>query len=271
MGRRMLVPLALTAATLVGGLIPEHARAQAPTQPLVELLDLQVESVTVEDGRLVANALATLDVVGRTVTRNVEIPLELGGSPGAEGECDILNLALGPIDLNLLGLVVALDDCEGGPVTVDIVAIEGGGLLGDLLCEVAGLLDGGLDLGNILEGLSADELAVVTGGIEDVLNAILDEVLMTNVLTAHISAASHQGGCEILNLEIPEGLTLNLLGLEVDTSGICLDIHAERGSGNLLGNLLCSLTGLLDNNGNNAGGQQALVRNILRQLDRLGL
>ena len=72
-------------------------------------------------------------------------------------------------------------------------------------------------------------------------------------------------------LEIPEGLQLELLGLLVDTSGICLDVYAERGSGNLLGNLLCSLTNLLNNGGNNAGGQAALVRNITRLLDRLGL
>lgn len=46
-----------------------------------------------------------------------------------------LSLALGPLDLNLLGLRVELDDCDGGPVTVDITAIPGG-LLGDLLCSL---------------------------------------------------------------------------------------------------------------------------------------
>src|SRR5688572_21643953 len=39
------------------------------------------------------------------------------------------------------------------------------------------------------------------------------------------------GECPILNLEIPDGLHLDLLGLKVDTSGICLDIHAEPGPG----------------------------------------
>jgi len=55
--------------------------------------------------------------------------------------------------------------------------------------------------------------------------------------------------CPILHLEIPDGLHLDLLGLKVDTSGICLDIHAESGSGQLLGNLLCGITGLLDTGG----------------------
>ena len=54
--------------------------------------------------------------------------------------CDILNLVLGPLDLDLLGLQVHLDR-----VVLDIVAVSGAGnLLGNLLCAVAGLLDGGL-------------------------------------------------------------------------------------------------------------------------------
>ena len=53
--------------------------------------------------------------------------------------CDILNLVLGPLDLNILGLQVSLQR-----VVLDIVAVAGAGpLLGNLLCAVAGLLDGG--------------------------------------------------------------------------------------------------------------------------------
>ena len=59
----------------------------------------------------------------------------------AGATCSVLSLALGPIDLNLLGLAVALDDCNNGPVTVDITAIQGGGLLGDLLCSLSDLLN----------------------------------------------------------------------------------------------------------------------------------
>ncbi len=58
----------------------------------------------------------------------------------AAASCDILNLVLGPLDLNLLGLEVTLDT-----VVLDIIAKSGpGNLLGNLLCAVAGLLDGGL-------------------------------------------------------------------------------------------------------------------------------
>jgi hypothetical protein len=58
----------------------------------------------------------------------------------ARATCPILHLVLGPLDLDLLGLQVHLDrvvlniDAQSGP----------GNLLGNLLCAVAGLLDGGL-------------------------------------------------------------------------------------------------------------------------------
>lgn len=53
--------------------------------------------------------------------------------------CPILNLVLGPLHLNLLGLVVDLSQ-----VTLTITAVSGpGNLLGNLLCSVAHLLDSG--------------------------------------------------------------------------------------------------------------------------------
>ena len=59
--------------------------------------------------------------------------------------CDILNLVLGPLDLNILGLEVHLNQ-----VVLDIIGTTGAGnLLGNLLCAVAGLLDGGAALGQI--------------------------------------------------------------------------------------------------------------------------
>ena len=72
-------------------------------------------------------------------------------------DCAILNLELGPVDLTLLGLNVRLDDCNDGPVTVDITARRGQ-LLGNLLC---GLLHG---RGGLL-GLDST--------LQDILDAIL--------------------------------------------------------------------------------------------------
>jgi hypothetical protein len=57
----------------------------------------------------------------------------------AAGSCPILDLTLGPLHLNLLGLVVDLNQ-----VHLTITAQPGpGNLLGNLLCSVANLLNGG--------------------------------------------------------------------------------------------------------------------------------
>jgi hypothetical protein len=63
-----------------------------------------------------------------------------GTTARAAASCDVLNLVLGPLDLNLLGLQIDLSR-----IVLNIVAVTGAGnLLGNLLCAVAGLLDGGL-------------------------------------------------------------------------------------------------------------------------------
>jgi len=62
------------------------------------------------------------------------------------GECPILDLSLGPVDLSLLGLNVSLDNCADGPVQVCVSATAKEGLLGNLLC---GLADGPLGGGGL--------------------------------------------------------------------------------------------------------------------------
>jgi len=55
---------------------------------------------------------------------------------------NILHLEVGPLNLDLLGLVVNLDNCHNGPVTVDVNAVSGSGnLLGNLLSGIAHLAD----------------------------------------------------------------------------------------------------------------------------------
>src|SRR4051794_27582284 len=82
----------------------------------------------------------------------------------AAASCPILNLVLGPLDLDVLGLQVHLDR-----VVLDIVAQSGAGnLLGNLLCAVAGLLDGGLPLQGLLTQLSGllNQILGVLGGLQ---------------------------------------------------------------------------------------------------------
>ena len=51
--------------------------------------------------------------------------------------------------------------------------------------------------------------------------------------------------CSILSLDLGP-INLNVLGLVIRTNQIQLRVDAVQGPGNLLGNLLCGITGLLD-------------------------
>jgi hypothetical protein len=88
-----------------------------------------------------------------TASQAVTLPVNV-----VTATCAILHLTLGPLDLNLLGLVVHLDQ-----VVLNIDAQSGpGALLGNLLCAVAGLLDGGGALGQIASLLN-QILAILSG------------------------------------------------------------------------------------------------------------
>ena len=53
-----------------------------------------------------------------------------------------------------------------------------------------------------------------------------------------MQTASDPGKCDVLYLDI-QPITLNLLGLEAETSAITVDINAIPGEENILGNLVC--------------------------------
>ena len=119
-------------------------------------------------GTLTKKSGATKDVAGR-----VRMPVNMAATRAANAtsalpttsstvgtsvvSCDILHLVLGPLDLDLLGLVVHLDK-----VVLDITAVPGAGaLLGNLLCAVVGLLDG-TGIGG-LSGILANLLNAILG------------------------------------------------------------------------------------------------------------
>jgi hypothetical protein len=74
--------------------------------------------------------------------------------------------------------------------------------------------------------------------------------------------------CAILSLDLGP-INVNLLGLVVRTNQIQLRIDAVQGPGNLLGNLLCGITGILNPSGalaNTPLGQLAQILNALLAL-----
>jgi len=141
--RTRSIALACTLAVL-GGLFVSTAEARAQTTPTGTLQNVafQLTRFVVQNGRLAAVGTLTGqlvnaagDVVGN-ISQVVTIPVS---ALQVQGQCEILHLELGPLDLNLLGLMVHLDK-----VVLDITAQSGpGNLLGNLLCAVAHLLDNG--------------------------------------------------------------------------------------------------------------------------------
>jgi hypothetical protein len=89
--------------------------------------------------------------------------------------------------------------------------------------------------------------------------------------TSLVTPAAFRVVCDILFLDIG-AIHLDLLGLTLDLSRIILDLNAVSGTGNLLGNLLCALVGLLDGVGTLAAILQLLERinDILSGLGGLG-
>jgi hypothetical protein len=102
-------------------------------------------------------AVGTLKgTIGRThfTKRNVKLPVapDTGSAAAAQASCQILDLVINPITLNLLGLVIHTDT-----IHLNITAIPGAGnLLGNLLCGIVGILN---PTGTGMGGLSAAQLA----------------------------------------------------------------------------------------------------------------
>ena len=113
---------------------------------------ITITNFAAQGNQLVASGLlnGTLTSATGAVTQIVNQAVTLPVS-SATASCQILNLVLGPVDLDLLGLTVHLNQ-----VVLNITAVPGAGnLLGNLLCAVANLLNG-TNLSGILNTLVTD-------------------------------------------------------------------------------------------------------------------
>jgi hypothetical protein len=253
-------------------------------------------SITNADGTPgVAVVGDVLDASGAVAQPNVQWPIDLAataqanqaaqsndGAVAAMATCDILKLVLGPLHLDLLGLVIDLNQ-----VVLTITGLTGQGeLLGNLLCGIAGIFDAAGLLQQLLGSLT--QLNTLLEQVNGILGSLLGSngVLSGNMLVNNFSSSGEQilangtlagqpisapldlaatraangmaGGavmagvmaapaatCDVLNLVLAP-LHLDVLGLNVDLSQVILNITAQSGAGNLLGNLLCAVTHLLD-------------------------
>jgi hypothetical protein len=110
-----------------------------------------LEATGLLTGTLTSANGTSLGSVSQSVTLPVVTPSSAGSAAAAApaaASCNVLDLVLGPLNLNLLGLVVTLNQ-----VHLNITAVPGE-LLGTLLCDVAGLLNGGGPLSSIVSLLN---------------------------------------------------------------------------------------------------------------------
>ncbi|HEX6035491.1 MAG TPA: hypothetical protein VFY83_13705 [Anaerolineales bacterium] len=152
--KKRLMSIALLVAVMTafafGPIVSVQAQAPTPTLtvPVTGTIPdiggvftgtFDIQRFTVVNGVLTAVGTLTgtlTDALGNVIGTVTNVPITLPvANIGAT--CEILDLELGPLDLELLGLMVHLDR-----INLEITAQQGGGLLGDLLCSVADLLGG---------------------------------------------------------------------------------------------------------------------------------
>lgn len=109
-----------------------------------------------------------------------------------------------------------------------------------------------------LQKFATDQGKLVASGVITGIVTTASGVSTSVVRTVTMPAAVTETSCDILHLDLGP-LDLNVLGLQIDLSRIVLDITAQAGAGNLLGNLLCAVVNLL----NDPTGLSRLLNSIL--------
>jgi len=122
----------------------------------------------------------------------------------------------------------------------------------------------------VSQGGKLYSVGTLTGKAKGGKKVTKENVRMPAALTKPAQAAQLPpipGACQILNLTLGP-INLNLLGLSVRTNQINVRIDAVPGAGNLLGNLLCGITGILDPATTPLGQLTALLNAILALVPR---
>lgn len=136
------------------------------------------------------------------------------------------------------------------------------------------LVTGQIATGGVFNGIlkvtsvavnSATGALTAAGTLSGTLTNTAGQVIgtVTNLAVSNIPLASVTGSCTILTLNLGP-LDLNLLGLMVHLNQVVLNITAQPGPGNLLGNLLCSVANLL--NGGNLTNLLTQLTGLLNQI-----
>jgi hypothetical protein len=235
----VLAVLALTAGTVGAAAAPERSAGQATdATPAMVDVNFVINRFVRQGRRIVAQgnviATATHAQAAPAVVRKAfvaAVAAKRGTFSSTQRICDVLTLNLGPLHLELLGLVVDLSR-----VVLTIKADSNGGLLGSLFCGLAGGAG----------AAGAASLAKLNRTAAKMTKAAKTNGLNRGVAGFQVQAPpgfTQAPGtvCTILDLVLGP-LDLNLLGLLVHLDRLRLTITAVRGGG-ILGDLLCGLAG----------------------------
>jgi len=250
-----IIALAFAASAVSSGTTAKATRGTATTGTTTQVgtvaVKLTVNRFVKRGSRLYAVGTAITkfkptdakaqDYPTKTVRRAFTAPVrKLKRIQSAKRICPVLDLTLGPLDLNLLGLMVHLDT-----VHLTITADSNGGVLGNLLCGLAG--SGRLTPRHIAATWTraAQQSGLATKGVA--MTVPLYQTTSASGTTTLSTTKSPLAICTVLDLTLGP-LDLNLLGLMVHLSGaaptdpVHLLITADS-EGGILGSLLCSLAG----------------------------
>lgn len=208
-------------------------------------------------GHLMTNEVNTettdeMDNSRRTLMKGLAIAGVLGsgivgasGSATAQGGSYRNRLRFtGPADPDEFGGtqdVWTFDDGSTFDGRLDITGLEIVEENGELALLATGRLQGTLEE-NPTEQIN-ETFEVVLGLLDQVIGLLRN--LQEELFDDGDGEVPDQEECPILFLDVGP-IFLDVLGLQVDISQIVIDITAVAGEGNLLGNLLCAVAGLLD-------------------------
>lgn len=137
---------------------------------------------------------------------------------------------------------------------------NGGSFTGTLSILQFAEQDGALVAQGTVTGVLTDAAGVLVGQVtaQAVTLPVTKAAEAPDSSTGSVKASAL--ACNILNLNLGP-LDLNLLGLKVHLNQVILNITADPSPGNLLGNLLCAVSNLLD-----LGGIIGIIANLLNQI-----
>jgi hypothetical protein len=278
--RLVLSAVAASPHAQVAAHVATPVQAQGTASVPISVTGINLTNITRDATTGVLTATGTL--TGKILGQQFTTPTTLTITPGATSTATpILNLHLNAIHLNVLGLKV-----DTSPIDLKITAQPGGGLLGDLLGSsgLGGLVSGvtgSTNLNNLLGSLNSFLNSTTgglagsggTGGLLGGLSSVLSN--LTGQATIPTGGAAHSPGAVTNLLHLSVGpVDLNLLGLNVHLDNgsngpVTVDVSAQRGPGNLLGNLLTSVAHLLDGPHSPISGVTAQAKALLGLIENI--